>query len=319
MTNLTQLKSSPLGEGQRAGRTRLVGDELKRAGVALDLGVEAGEVEPVDDVFVIDLAEVLVALGREEPVLETRSVGSCLSAELGGERDAPRDPRVGVRGRGRVGKVVHCDQTRDSVSNGFRIVRSHSCTLRPVNSLPATQFEHTAGIFSTFECHDRSSLRKQHLTPLLRGLRSHAPDPRPRETRLTATVFLPVAALEATGLRHSRRESVARALLEDRGGLRSWRRRNDDGTRVTGDSCGRGKRDGWLGESGGVRSFELAAGGGAALSLGRGQRGVRERTRRVCGRRARVDRYTRRRQETKQYLALESSPLRTCKGDPPKA
>ena len=84
--NESHLVGTSLGEGQRAGRTRLVGDELKRAGVALDLGVEAGEVEPVDDVFVIDLAEVLVALGREEP----------------------RDPRVGVGGRGGVRQVVHC-------------------------------------------------------------------------------------------------------------------------------------------------------------------------------------------------------------------
>ena len=54
----------------------MVGDKLERAGVTLDLGVESGEVEPIDDVFVVDLAEVLVALGRKEPVLETRSVGT---------------------------------------------------------------------------------------------------------------------------------------------------------------------------------------------------------------------------------------------------
>ena len=161
-------------------------------------------------------------------------------------------------------------------------------------------------------------------SPLLRGLRTPTllillrPSSvvrrcRPRERRgLTATIFLPVAALETTGLSRSRRESVARGPLEERGG-RSWRRRNDNGTRATGNSRGRGRRDGWRCESGGLRSFELAAGGGAALSLGRGHEGS-ERGRDVLAGGGRVWRGTpgdaKRRSGKK---ALES----TCKGGHP--
>ena len=62
-----------LDSGQERAReggrlTERVGDELECPAVLLrDLGVEARQVEAVEDVFFIDLGKVLVALGREEP------------------------------------------------------------------------------------------------------------------------------------------------------------------------------------------------------------------------------------------------------------
>lgn len=55
------------GGGGQARRTGRVGDEVERGRVALHLCVEAREVEAIEDVLLVDLAEVLVALRREEP------------------------------------------------------------------------------------------------------------------------------------------------------------------------------------------------------------------------------------------------------------
>jgi hypothetical protein len=43
-----------------------VGDQVQRVLVVLDLSVEAGEVEPVGQVVLIDLAEVLVSTRRNK-------------------------------------------------------------------------------------------------------------------------------------------------------------------------------------------------------------------------------------------------------------
>lgn len=48
-------------------RTRRVGDDVERLRVMMYLAVEAGEIEAIEYVFFVDLAEVLVALGRQEP------------------------------------------------------------------------------------------------------------------------------------------------------------------------------------------------------------------------------------------------------------
>lgn len=42
--------------------------------VVLDLGVEAGEVEAVSEVFFVDLAEVFVASGSDELYLSSVSI-----------------------------------------------------------------------------------------------------------------------------------------------------------------------------------------------------------------------------------------------------
>jgi hypothetical protein len=44
----------------------------------LDFGVEAGEIEPVEDVIVFHFAEIFVALGREEPRYPGTRIGDGL-------------------------------------------------------------------------------------------------------------------------------------------------------------------------------------------------------------------------------------------------
>lgn len=62
-----QIERGRKGGGGQARRTGRVGDEVERGRVALHLCVEAREVEAIEDVLLVDLAEVLVALRREEP------------------------------------------------------------------------------------------------------------------------------------------------------------------------------------------------------------------------------------------------------------
>ena len=44
-------------------RTEIISDEVEGLGVVLDLGVEAGKVEPVEDVILFYFAKVLISLG----------------------------------------------------------------------------------------------------------------------------------------------------------------------------------------------------------------------------------------------------------------
>jgi hypothetical protein len=50
-----------------APRTEVVCDEVECLRVVLHLRVQAGQVEAVEDVVLLDLAEVFIALGRQEP------------------------------------------------------------------------------------------------------------------------------------------------------------------------------------------------------------------------------------------------------------
>ena len=52
---------------EMARHTQVVRDHIQRLRVMLHLRVQAGEVEPVEDVVLLDLAEVLVAFGGQEP------------------------------------------------------------------------------------------------------------------------------------------------------------------------------------------------------------------------------------------------------------
>jgi len=44
-------------------RTEIISDEVESLGVVLDFGVEAGKVEPVENVVLFYFAEVLISLG----------------------------------------------------------------------------------------------------------------------------------------------------------------------------------------------------------------------------------------------------------------
>lgn len=44
-------------------RTEVISDEVESLGVVLDFGVEAGKVEPVENVVLFYFAEILVSLG----------------------------------------------------------------------------------------------------------------------------------------------------------------------------------------------------------------------------------------------------------------
>lgn len=84
-------------EWEGRGRTRRVGDQVERSRVALHLGVEARQVEAVEDVLLVDLAEVLVALGREEPPARERtrvSGGSAYYADDEARNPAAWAPRA---------------------------------------------------------------------------------------------------------------------------------------------------------------------------------------------------------------------------------
>lgn len=48
-------------------RTQIIRDKIEGLGVILDLAVKSREVEAVEDEVLLDLAEVLVALARQEP------------------------------------------------------------------------------------------------------------------------------------------------------------------------------------------------------------------------------------------------------------
>lgn len=52
---------------QSRALTEAISDEFERLIVVLDFRVETREVESIHDVVFLDLAEVLVAFGREEP------------------------------------------------------------------------------------------------------------------------------------------------------------------------------------------------------------------------------------------------------------
>lgn len=48
---------------RRTTRTEVISDEVESLRVVLDFGVEAGEIEPVENVIVFYFAEVFVSLG----------------------------------------------------------------------------------------------------------------------------------------------------------------------------------------------------------------------------------------------------------------
>jgi hypothetical protein len=48
---------------RRITRTEVIGNEVKSLRVVLDFGVEAGEIEPVENVIVFHFAEIFVTLG----------------------------------------------------------------------------------------------------------------------------------------------------------------------------------------------------------------------------------------------------------------
>jgi hypothetical protein len=48
---------------RRMTRTEVVSNKVESLGVVLDFGVEAGEIEPVENVIVFYFAEVFVTLG----------------------------------------------------------------------------------------------------------------------------------------------------------------------------------------------------------------------------------------------------------------
>lgn len=48
---------------KRITRTEIISNEVESLRVVLDFGVEAGEIEPVEDVIVFYFAEIFVAFG----------------------------------------------------------------------------------------------------------------------------------------------------------------------------------------------------------------------------------------------------------------
>lgn len=48
--------------------TKVVSDQVQSLRVVLDLRVQSSQVEAVQDVLLVDLAKVFVALGAQEPV-----------------------------------------------------------------------------------------------------------------------------------------------------------------------------------------------------------------------------------------------------------
>jgi len=48
---------------RRIMRTKVISNEVESLRVVLDFGVEAGEIEPVEDVIVFYFAEIFVTLG----------------------------------------------------------------------------------------------------------------------------------------------------------------------------------------------------------------------------------------------------------------
>ena len=86
--------------------TQRIGDQIERGGVVLHLGVEAGEVEAIEDVVLVDLAEVLVALCAEKP----------------------GDPAVGGV-VGRVGgELLHCCARQEVSAGAWRREREKGTT-----------------------------------------------------------------------------------------------------------------------------------------------------------------------------------------------
>lgn len=68
---------------RRMRRTEVVSDEIESLRVVLDFGVEAGEIEPVEDVIFFYFAEIFVPLGREEPRYPGTRSGVCLLSLTG--------------------------------------------------------------------------------------------------------------------------------------------------------------------------------------------------------------------------------------------
>ncbi len=44
-------------------RTKVISDEVESLRIVLDFGIEAGEIEPVEDVIIFYFAEIFVTLG----------------------------------------------------------------------------------------------------------------------------------------------------------------------------------------------------------------------------------------------------------------
>jgi len=70
-------------------KVKHVGDQVKRVLIVLDLGVEPGQVEPIGEVFLIDLAKVLIATRRDE-LRDKRTVGRKLGLFTRAERKRKR-------------------------------------------------------------------------------------------------------------------------------------------------------------------------------------------------------------------------------------
>jgi hypothetical protein len=48
-------------------RTEIISDEVQGLCVVLDFGIEASEVEAIEDVILLDFTKILVSLGGKEP------------------------------------------------------------------------------------------------------------------------------------------------------------------------------------------------------------------------------------------------------------